>query len=63
MVLGKAFEVALRSPQFLGEMVRFYKAQRHWLEDYALFSVLKRAYSGQPGRLGPNRCEKGILRR
>ncbi len=57
-VLGKAFEAALRSSQLMGEVAGFHKAQRHWLEDYALFSVLKKAYSGQPWTSWPESLRK-----
>lgn len=47
-VLEKAFTAASRSSRLMGEIAGFRKAQCHWLEDYALFSVLKKHYSGTP---------------
>lgn len=43
-----AFSRARRSSQIAGEVLQFLHGQRAWLQDYALFSVLKRHFNGAP---------------
>jgi len=46
--LDAAFARARRSPQIAGEVRQFLHGQRTWLQDYALFSALKKHFDGLP---------------
>ena len=46
--LDTAFVRARRSPQMTGEVRQFFHGQKAWLEDYALFSAIKKRFDGQP---------------